>query len=57
MNLQDMAEVIRQMPKYEEMMKQYTIHMELINKVIVTFTKNKLKDLIEIEQDLVTGLN
>jgi len=56
MSLQDMAELLRSMPKYEEMMKSYQIHMEITNKVIVGFTKNNLKDLIKIEQDIITGL-
>lgn len=46
MSLQDMAEVIRSMPKYEEMMKKYQVHMELINKGITDFTSNNLRKLI-----------
>mmetsp|Transcript_11204 Transcript_11204/g.8242 ORF Transcript_11204/g.8242 Transcript_11204/m.8242 type:complete len:106 (+) Transcript_11204:404-721(+) len=30
--------------------------MEITNKVILGFTKSKLKDLIEIEQDIVCGV-
>ena len=46
MSLSDMAEVLRAMPKYEEMMKKYHIHMELVNKTIEGFTNNNLKKLI-----------
>lgn len=57
MSLQDMAEVIRSMPKYEEMMKKYHIHMELINKSITEFTTNNLRKLIALEQDIISGLD
>lgn len=49
MSLQDMAEVIRSMPKYEEMMKKYQVHMELINKGITEFTSYNLRKLISLE--------
>jgi hypothetical protein len=31
--------------------------MDITNKVITSFTKNKLKNLIELEQDIITGLD
>jgi len=49
MSLTEMAEVIRSMPKYEEMMKKYHIHMELINKGITEFTQNNLRKIIALE--------
>lgn len=49
MNLQEMAEVIRQMPKYKEMMMKYNVHIDLANKTIMTFTKNNLRKLINLE--------
>ena len=52
-----MAEVIRSMPKYEEMMKKYHIHMELINKGITEFTQNNLRKLISLEQEIISGLD
>jgi hypothetical protein len=30
MELSDMADIIRSMPKYEEMMKKYHIHMDIL---------------------------
>jgi syntaxin-binding protein 1 len=57
MSLQDMAEVLRTMPKYEEMMKKYHIHMELINKGITDFTSNNLRKLISLEQDIISGVD
>ena len=52
-----MANVIRTMPKYEEMMKKYNIHIELTNKVILGFTKNNIRKLISLEQDIISGLD
>lgn len=57
MSLSEMAEVLRSMPKYEEMMKKYHIHMELINKGITEFTSNNLRKLIALEQDIISGLD
>lgn len=45
------------MPKYQEMMKLYNIHIDLTNKAIVSFTKNNLKKLISLEQDIISGLD
>ena len=44
-----MADVLRTMPKDEEMMKKYQVHMELINKGITDFTSNNLRKLIALE--------
>jgi syntaxin-binding protein 1 len=57
MSLQDMAEILRTMPKYEEMMKKYHVHMEIINKGITDFTSNNLRKLISLEQDIITGID
>lgn len=57
MSLQDMAEIIRSNPKYEEMMKKYHIHMELINKGITDFTTYNLRKLISLEQDIISGID
>jgi syntaxin-binding protein 1 len=57
MSLGEMAEVIRSMPKYEEMMKKYHIHMELINKGITDFTSHNLNKLIRLEQEIISGLD
>lgn len=34
MSISDMTELMRKLPKQEEMMKNYKIHMELLNKVL-----------------------
>ena len=38
MSIQDMAELMRKLPKQEEMMKNYKIHMDLLNKVLTSIT-------------------
>ena len=52
-----MAEILRTMPKYEEIMKKYYVHMEIINKGITDFTSNNLRKLISLEQDIITGID
>jgi len=37
MNLQDMAELLRDMPKVEELMKNYQIHLDLAYKIVQDF--------------------
>ena len=37
MNLQQMADLIREMPKIEEMMKNYQIHIDLAFKIVQEF--------------------
>jgi len=46
MSLQDMAAQLRDMPKQEEMMKIYQVHIQLLNQVIADITKARLKKLI-----------
>jgi hypothetical protein len=33
MSLEDMASVLKSMPKYKEFMKKYSIHLEIVNRV------------------------
>lgn len=46
MSLQDMASCIRDMPKQEEMMKSFQIHIDILNKVITEITKNRLQKIV-----------
>ena len=39
MTLQDMTTALRDMPKQEEMMKNYQVHIDLLNKIIQDLTK------------------
>lgn len=56
MSLQDMASCIRDMPKQEEMMKIYKIHIELLNKVITEITKARIQKVVQLEQTIISGL-
>jgi syntaxin-binding protein 1 len=57
MNLQEMAELLRDMPKVEELMKNYQIHIDLAFKIVTDFQKNSKRDLINLEQKIITGLD
>lgn len=56
MSLQDMAACIRDMPKQEEMMKVYKIHIDLLNKVITDITKARIQKIVQLEQTIISGL-
>ena len=56
MSLQDMAACIRDMPKQEEMMKVYKIHIDLPNKVITDITKARIQKVVQLEQTIISGL-
>ena len=49
MNLQEMADMIREMPKVEELMKNCQIHIDLAFKIVTDFQKNMKRELINIE--------
>ena len=44
------------MPKQEEMMKLYKIHIDLLNKVITDITKARLQKVIQLEQTIISGI-
>mmetsp|Transcript_47818 Transcript_47818/g.64836 ORF Transcript_47818/g.64836 Transcript_47818/m.64836 type:complete len:132 (+) Transcript_47818:246-641(+) len=56
MSLNDMAELIKNMPKQEEMMKIYKTHIDLLNKVIVSISSNNIKKVVQLEGQIVSGL-
>jgi hypothetical protein len=49
MDLQEMADLLREMPKVEELMKNYQIHIDLSFKIVTEFQKNSKNNLINIE--------
>ena len=49
MDLSQMADMIREMPKVEELMKNFQIHMDLSNQIINEFQKSNKKDTINLE--------
>lgn len=56
-DIEEAMEVIRNMPKYKELMKKYTLHLQLSQDVMANFTQNKWKDLIALEQKIITGVD
>lgn len=57
MNLQQMAEMIREMPKVEELMKNYQVHIDIAFRIVNDFQKSAKRELINLEQKIITGLD
>jgi len=57
MNLQQMADVLRELPKVEELMKNYQVHIDLAFRVVSDFQENSKRSLINLEQKIITGLD
>ena len=51
-----MAKMLREGPKMEEMMKNYKVHMDLLNKVIKEITAQKVQKIVQLEQLIISGL-
>lgn len=56
-DIEEAMEVIRGMPKYKELMKKYTLHLQLSQDVMKNFTDCKWKDIITLEQKILTGVD
>ncbi|KAM3136147.1 Syntaxin-binding protein 1 [Paramecium bursaria] len=50
-----MQKIMQSMPNYNNMLKQYTFHMGLIDQIWKLFETKGLKDLSDLEQSLATG--
>ena len=57
MDMQEMAELLRDMPKVEELMKNYQVHIDLSYKIVTDFQKTQKPNLINLEQKIITGLD
>lgn len=44
------------MPKFQEMMKLYKIHLQLCDEAFKKFNKKQWKNLIELEQNILAGI-
>ena len=55
MSVADMAKMLREGPKMEEMMKNYKVHMDLLNKVIKEITAQKVQKIVQLEQLMISG--
>ena len=57
MSITDMTELMRKLPKNEEMLKNYKVHMELLNKVLTSITASRTMKIVDLEQNIISGLD
>ncbi|CAD8085369.1 unnamed protein product [Paramecium sonneborni] len=57
LDLNQMSEIVKTLPQYNELLGKYTLHMKLIEKSWAIFENKGLKEIGEIEQGLVTGID
>jgi len=55
MSVSDMAETLKSMPKQEEMVKNYKVHIDLLKKVTTAASERRLAKLVELEQTIISG--
>jgi len=55
MNVSDMAEMLKSMPKQEEMVKNYKVHIDLLKKVTTAAGERCLAKLVDLEQTIISG--
>jgi len=51
-----MQEMISKIPEYTLMLSKYTMHTELLNRIMGKFNEKNLKDIGELEMLLTTGV-
>jgi hypothetical protein len=49
MNVSDMAEMLKSMPKQEEMVKNYKVHIDLLKKLTTAAGERRLAKLVDLE--------
>jgi hypothetical protein len=57
LDIEEVMQVVRGMDKYKELTKKYTLHLQLTEDVISNFTQSGWKDLISLEQKIVSGVD
>jgi hypothetical protein len=55
LNIDDMAEVVRAMPAYQDKLKEYNIHIDLLTQIKKFWTDRNLPKVVEEEQSIATG--
>ena len=45
------------MPKQEEMLKNYKVHIDLLTKLIKQITDKRIQKVIKLEQQIISGMN
>ena len=56
-NVEDMAEMLRSMPKYQQLIKKYEVHLNLANGVAQVSIARGIQNLIVLEQNIISGLD
>jgi len=54
-SLKDMAEAMKSMPQYQEMLGKYSLHINMASSAMDEFNKKNLSRLAGAEQDMATG--
>lgn len=57
LDVEKMAEIVRAMPQYQQILNKYVLHMKLIERCYKIFENRDLKEVGEIEQSLATGID
>lgn len=56
MSVAEMSKMLREGPKLEELMKNYKLHMDILNKLIKEITSQKIQKVVQLEQLIISGL-
>ena len=57
LDVEKMAEIVRAMPQYQQILNKYVLHMKLIERCYKIFENRDLKEVGEVEQSLATGID
>lgn len=55
MNVSDMAEMLKSMPKQEEMVRNYKVHIDLLKRLTSAAGERRLAKLVDLEQTIISG--
>ena len=55
LDCEKMAEIVKGMPHYQDMMNEYSFHIQLLEKTAAFFKSRNLVQACELEQSVVTG--
>lgn len=53
----NMEEALEAVTTHKELMRKYLLHIQLSQDIMANFTKSKWKDLISLEQKIITGVD
>ena len=53
----DIDEALESVTTHKELMKRYLLHIQLSQEIMANFTQSKWKDLISLEQKIITGVD